>query len=150
MPTYCFGDMWTAYDDSQLFLVTTNSVVTDGKLVMGAGIALQAQQRFPGIERAFGQAIGSREVYGLLVSPQWPERKLGAFQTKRHWREKATVAVIQNSVHCLLVWLREHPGVRVDLAYPGIGHGGLAVEDVEPVISGLPGDVRVWRYSKEG
>ena len=34
------GDMWSAYDGADLFLVTTNSVVThDGKLVMGAGIA---------------------------------------------------------------------------------------------------------------
>lgn len=51
------GDMWSAYDGADLFLVTTNGVVTrDGKLVMGAGIARQARDRFPGLDEALGKA----------------------------------------------------------------------------------------------
>ncbi len=42
------GDMWSVYDQADLFLVTTNGVVTRyGKLVMGAGIARQTKERFP-------------------------------------------------------------------------------------------------------
>ncbi len=78
------GDMWSAFDQVDLFLVTTSHVVTkDGKLVMGAGIAKQARDRFPGLDAALGQAALPTGIpYGLLVSSHWPEAKLGAFQTK--------------------------------------------------------------------
>jgi hypothetical protein len=43
------GNMWSAYPQADLFLITTNSTLkNDGCLVMGKGIALEAAQRFPG------------------------------------------------------------------------------------------------------
>ena len=91
MPIYKTGDMWSAFEEVDLFLITTNSTLTrNGALVMGAGIAKQAKQRFPGIEKAFGTAVqsncGNFGEYNLLVSPRWPTAKLGAFQTKMDWK----------------------------------------------------------------
>jgi len=85
---YKVGDMWSAWEISDLFLITTNgSFSTSGKLVMGRGIARQARDRFPGLDRALAKTLrtpGRR--YGLLVSPRWPEAKLGLFQVKlRYW-----------------------------------------------------------------
>ena len=82
------GDMWSVFDQADLFLVTTNHVVMgDGKLVMGAGIAKQARDRFPGLDAALGQAaLATGTPYGLLISPRWPKAKLGAFQTKGEWK----------------------------------------------------------------
>ena len=40
MPIFKTGNMWTAFDETALFLLTTNSTVKrNGALVMGRGIA---------------------------------------------------------------------------------------------------------------
>jgi len=52
------GDMWTAYKDSDLFLITTNSFVRkDGELVMGRGIAQQAKRLYPMVPKIAGEWI---------------------------------------------------------------------------------------------
>lgn len=47
MPTFRFGDMWTAFEQADLFLITTNSFLrkSDASLVMGAGIAWEAREQ---------------------------------------------------------------------------------------------------------
>jgi len=58
MPQFEIGDMWGAYATADLFLITTNATITArGTLVMGRGIARQAQDRFPGLAEALGQHI---------------------------------------------------------------------------------------------
>jgi len=43
-----YGNMWTAWEQSDLFLITTNACVKpDERLVMGAGIAKQAVEKLP-------------------------------------------------------------------------------------------------------
>jgi hypothetical protein len=43
MPTFKIGDMWSAYDNIDLFLITTNvTIKRNGALVMSRGIARQA------------------------------------------------------------------------------------------------------------
>lgn len=144
------GDMWSAYDGADLFLVTTNGVVThDGKLVMGAGIARQARNRFPGLDEALGKAaLEAGAPYGLLVSPRWPKAKLGAFQTKGEWKEGASPALISASTHMLLEWCKEHPTAQVHLNMPGVGLGGLPLEVVLPILEPLPDSVNVWEYAR--
>lgn len=146
------GDMWTAYDKSSLFCITTNSTM-DGRpgetqaLVMGAGIARQAKERFPGIETAFGAAILATQSarYGLLVSPSWPVGKLAAFQTKILFSAPAELDLIIQSAEMLAAWCVEHPGQRVDLNAPGVGYGKLPWHDVMGAIGPiLPTQVNVW------
>lgn len=149
MPTYRKGDMWSVYEDADLFLITTNSAVTkEGVLVMGRGIALQANQRFPGLARALGQQIlktcGSLGTYGVLISSRWPEAKLGAFQVKIDPKQSASLALIQKSTTALCAWCKEHPQASVHLNFPGIGYGGLLREEVLPIVEQLPETVCVW------
>lgn len=48
MPRFCQGDMWSVYDDADLFLITTNSTLKkNGALAMGRGIAQQARAASP-------------------------------------------------------------------------------------------------------
>jgi hypothetical protein len=144
------GDMWSAYDQADLFLVTTNHVVTrDDKLVMGAGIARQALDRFPDLDKALGKAVlGAGTPYGLLVSPRWPEAKLGAFQTKTNWKEGSSPALITFSTGKLLEWCKAHPTAQVHLNMPGVGLGGLPREVVLPILEPLPDTVTVWEFKK--
>jgi hypothetical protein len=144
------GDMWSVYDQADLFLVTTNGVVSkDDKLVMGAGIAKQARDRFPGLDKALGKAVLTTGLpYGLLVSHRWPKAKLGAFQTKDCWTEGASPALIDLSTHNLLEWCKEHPTAQVHLNMPGVGLGGLPRELVLPILEPLPDTVTVWELPK--
>ena len=144
------GDMWSVYDRADLFLVTTNGVVTkDGRLVMGAGIAKQACDRFPGLDEALGKAaLAAGAPYGLLVSPRWPKAKLGVSQTKGEWKAGASPALIDLGTHMLLEWCEEHPTAQVHLNMPGVGLGGLPRELVLPILKPLPDTVTVWEFKK--
>lgn len=143
------GDMWDVFGQADLFLITTNGVVNGGRLVMGAGVARQARDRFPGLDAALGRAAAAAgSSYGLLVSPRWPAARLGAFQTKGHWREGLSPALIGLAARKLLAWCREHPDARVHLNLPGVGCGGLDRSAVLPLLEPLPDTVTVWSWRK--
>ena len=169
---YEVGDMWSAWEESDLFLITTNgSFTASGKLVMGRGIARQARDRFPGLDaalaktlrvpsRRYGLPCGmnprsdcglcSRGIpQGLLVSPRWPEAKLGLFQVKLRYWEDADLELIRLSTEMLLAWLKEHPDQRVDLNFPGIGCGKLSLDVVRPIIEVPPSSVHIWQKGVE-
>jgi len=144
-----FGDMWTAWDRADLFLITTNSYLkSPGVLVMGRGVARQARDRFPGLDKTLGMHIDHLGCYGLLISPLWPERKLGLFQVKGHFSHPADLDLITKSTRELVDWCLAHPSAEVHLNFPGIGNGQLKAEEVMPVITALPDSVHVWRYKR--
>ena len=156
MPQFKTGNMWAAYTAADLFLITTNSTLKKSShaLVMGRGIAQQARDRSPGLAEALGQHIlktcGSLGEYSLLISPRWPVAKLGAFQVKRHYRQAASLELIQRSTAALRAWCTEHPDAIVHLNYPGIGNGRLRREDVLPIVMQLPDQVTIWEYPLPG
>lgn len=148
------GDMWSVYDEADVFLVTTNAVLTrDYRLVMGGGIAKEALERYPGLDWLWGYRLYSRywqvyerqqlPIYGVL----WPinGEKLAAFQTKRHWREKADLDIITNAAWRLRLVAERYPDKRFHLNFPGIGLGGLRPEEVQPTLAMLPDNVVVWK-----
>ena len=151
MPTFQKGDMWSVYPEADLFLITTNSTLKPGNiLVMGRGIAKQARERFPGLNKALGQQIaqtcGRGGQYGLLISPRWPGAKIGAFQTKTDVRQPASLFLIQRSTTALKQWAEEHPQAQIHLNFPGIGYGGLLREKVLPIVHQPPDNVTIWEY----
>ncbi len=151
MPQFRTGDMWSMYDDVDLFLLTTNSaIISKGSLVMGRGIARQARDRFPGLDAALGKRIknvcGNQGQYGLLISPRWPKAKLGAFQVKQHYSRPASLELIRQSTTALCAWCAEHPNAHIALNFPGIGNGRLRREDVLPIVMQLSGQVAIWEY----
>ncbi len=147
MPTYEFGDMWSAWDDADLFLITTNATIkNNGALVMGRGIAKEARDRFPGLDFALGRAVLERgSHYYLLISPSWPAKKLGLFQVKCDFARPADMKLIQLSATALHKWCAVHPFAQVHLNYPGIGNGHLLIDQVAPLLAELPSNVHIWR-----
>jgi hypothetical protein len=155
MPQFRTGDMWSSYDEADLFLITTNATITTrGALVMGRGIAWQAKGRFPGLDAALGRQVqalcGNQGIYGLLVSPRWPAAKLGAFQVKQHYSQPASLELIRHSTAALCAWCAEHPDAQVALNFPGIGNGRLRRADVLPIVTQLPEQVTIWEYPPPG
>jgi len=136
-----------------LLLFTGNSVVNDGRLVMGAGVAKEIRTICPSAPRVLGSQVMNLNAigvqYGVLIYEHDAlyinGTRIGAFQTKIDWRNPSTLALIGYSTQSLLDHLNHYPGTtRVDMNYPGIGLGGLRMEDVAPIISILPDIVHVW------
>jgi hypothetical protein len=140
------GNMFDALPQTDLFLFTANSTVNAGKLVMGAGFALQVKERWPGIDLAIGKMIEDKKNFGLMISANWPTKKVGAFQTKTHWKLSSSKDVVKNSTAMLKKWAAEtHPESRVDLNFPAIGLGGMPYNDVLEIVSELPQNVNLWK-----
>lgn len=145
------GDMWSSYDEADLFLVTTNSTLrSDGALVMGRGIALEATRRFPNLQARAGAAIARAGAvsgfYGVLqpYPAHRAEHKLGLFQVKYHWRDKAGLDLIERSAEMLCQLVEETGLQNVHLNFPGIGNGHLPLHQVLPIVEQLPDAVTVW------
>lgn len=142
------GDMWSVWREAGLFLITANATLVNGRLVMGAGIAKEAATRWPTLPARLGADLGGwlpkNGEYNLLISFDWPDAKLGLFQTKVNWQQPSSVGLIGRSVEALCWWASHHPDTAIHLNYPGIGNGGLTPAQVEPLIKILPDNVHVW------
>jgi hypothetical protein len=147
------GNMWDAWDAANLFLFTANGVVDKkDRLVMGGGIALQTRNRFPEVDHAIGRYLRAHSEpqedgiyrFGLLVSPTYPSAKLGAFQSKLHYRNPSTMNIINYSISKLREWCSKNPEAQVHLNWPGVGLGGLTHRQTLLSLYTLPDTVHVW------
>ncbi|ADR37737.1 hypothetical protein Ocepr_2289 (plasmid) [Oceanithermus profundus DSM 14977] len=143
-------------DAPDLRLFTANGVVKrNGELVMGAGAAKMAKQLDPTAPAVFGRlareegAYDERYgayVYGLLVDR---ELGLGAFQTKFHYRGRASIDLIALAAQKLAVFTSRNPGLRIGVNFPGVGLGRLDRMSVQAVLEEFWWDlpIEVWRFS---
>lgn len=169
-PNEIFLGMKMPETTRNLVLTTTNATInTDtGGLVMGRGHAKQVRDRYRAVDKKLAHAIrksviervatvgegdisirlGERYVlygdYYLIVSSHWPRVKLGAFQVKRSFSERADLDLISKSTMKLLEFIKANDVQRVDLPFPGIGNGKLSEAQVAPILEILPDNVRVW------
>lgn len=145
MPVFRTGNMWDVFDEVDHFVITTNAIIkANGAVVMGAGIAKQVRDRFPGIDVEIGQAIQEHKsggFYGCIIG-----KKLGVFQVKYHFKHRALPELISNSARMLADHARAHPERTYALNYPGIGNGKITVREVEPYLRQLPDNVQIWTY----
>ncbi len=148
---YTTGDLLR--DDSEALVNTVNCVG-----FMGRGIALQFRKAWPQNFRAYEAACRRDEVRpgrmfvfetGLLTPPRF----LINFPTKRHWRAKSRIEVIDAGLEALVEEIRLR-GIR-SIALPplGAGLGGLPWPQVrgriEAALAGLE-QVRIRVYEPTG
>lgn len=125
------ADLWTYPADFRV--VTTNGVITPRGLVMGAGVALQAKQRFPGLPVKLARLVLQ---HGNRVFVCHAERVI-SFPTKRHWREPSCLDLIRQSAEQLVQVVDRFAIATVALPPPGCGNGGLNWPVVRPILSRL-------------
>jgi len=132
------GNIWTAHHNGFWIAIGTNGFIKkDGTNVMGAGVALQAKDRFPGISKRVGEAI---KVYGNHVYPI-TELHIVTFPTKHNWFQKADLTLIARSAVELNAIPAEMFGNRtVYIPRVGCGNGGLDWAHVQPILSKLLDD----------
>jgi O-acetyl-ADP-ribose deacetylase (regulator of RNase III) len=151
MLTFTGGNLLEA--DVEALVNTVNTVG-----VMGKGIALQFKQAFPSNYVAYRDACkaGAVEVgqifvhdIGQLSNPRY----ILNFPTKQHWRSRSRVVDIETGLANLQGKLRELEIGSVAIPPLGCGNGGLAWDDVRPMIVEALGDVddvQVLVFSPEG
>lgn len=147
------ADLWNSEDD--IILVTTNSTIKkNGEVVMGGGAALEMKNKFPNFPKILGYEIKKNYVsggeYGVLVF--FPDenlsknKRLGAFQVKYNWWEKASLPLINYSTNLLYKAMTENfKDMTCSLNFPGIGNGKLDFEDVYYVVQRLPDNVTIYK-----
>lgn len=143
------GNMLEHLDECELAFITTNAMVKkDGSLVMGRGIAQQARDMFPGIDKSFGKRITDcgfhQKAYHIISQDDYP--KIYAFQVKYSWWEEADLDLIKKSTEMLGETACKNMDKQFFLNFPGVGNGKLKIEDVRPIIEQLPDNVTVWSF----
>jgi macro domain-containing protein len=137
-----FGDLWDAAGDARV--ITTNGTIrSDGRAVMGRGVARQATVRYVGLAKVLGRHLREvgNHVTVLLEAGETADRMpIVSFPVKEHWKDQANFALIARSAE-ELVALTEARGWRtVVLPRPGCGNGRLTWAEVAPVVTALLDD----------
>lgn len=140
-----FWEVWINYDF--VCIPTNGCVKKDGCAVMGAGLAKEARERWPGIDLALGTNI---KVFGIGVTAiHWleigaKEIDIYAFPTKYHWKEKSSLELIEKSAKELVEKVEGFivdGGWKVLLPRPGTGYGRLSWEkEVKPILAPILDD----------
>jgi O-acetyl-ADP-ribose deacetylase (regulator of RNase III) len=129
------GDLWKYPAHYRAFL--TNGIVTkDGLLVMGAGVALQAKQRFPGLPAALGRLVKLHGNRPFVMEAEC----LISFPTKHNWREKSDIELIRRSAVKVVGLVDRMRARSVAMPRPGCGLGNLDWDDVKKVLSPILDD----------
>ena len=128
-----FGNIWE--QDCDWLCITTNGVVKkDGRAVMGAGIALQAKQRYSNIDKILAEKIRER---GNVVSSLLKDGKkwIISFPTKNDWRNQSDIELIkQSAIDIKKHFDRMKNKPKVLIPRPGCSNGGLDWKDVKVVL----------------
>lgn len=137
-------DMW--HYKAEAKCITTNGCVgVGGLLIMGAGIALEARDKFPGLSKVLGGLV---EEFGNRVFPLdtsgvvAPGYTLVSFPTKYDWYHAACPKLVRSSAEQLAELITLRGWKSCLLPAPGCKNGKLSWRDVEPildkVLGGLP------------
>jgi O-acetyl-ADP-ribose deacetylase (regulator of RNase III) len=111
-----------------LLIIPTNSTLKkDGSLVMGAGVAKQANQRYRGVaQKAGGAIVSKRKQWGeynfFVVSVNMG--RVGLLQTKINWKDPSPPELVKRSLQALAKHMRSNTET-VAMPVVGAGLGGL-------------------------
>lgn len=140
------GNLWEYEADFRC--ITTNGFIkTNGAAVMGRGCALEATQKYPGIDEVLGFLLKEHgnHVHELSwfdpqPSTQQQARGLLSFPVKHNWRDKADPDLIRRSASELRKFIDDYDrnfdavNTVVVVPRPGCGNGQLRWEDVKPIL----------------
>ena len=119
-----YGDLYNS--DTKYKCFTANSIINkDGALVMGKGNALSVKNKYPDIDKRFGNQIENKSLFGCRLDK---DTNIIAFQTKVDWKENSYLDIIKYSVSKLNVFAKYIINTDdniIGLPFPGINNGNL-------------------------
>ena len=128
--TYVSGDI--TRNRAELLVNTVNTVG-----VMGKGVALAFKTAWgDAVMRPYRQACqsGALRPGGCLLFPLPDGRRWAALATKADWRHPSQISWVETGLRELARLARQANIHTIALPPPGCGNGGLAWEDVHPLV----------------
>jgi hypothetical protein len=126
-----FADLWDLHAAGAVVAVTTNGLVMrSGRAALGRGCARQAGQRHPWLAAALGAALarGGNHVAHL-------GERIASFPVEHDPLQRPDPALIARSARELAALADAEGWSEVVLPRPGCGGGGLAWEEVRPLLA---------------
>jgi hypothetical protein len=157
MNTIYVNDIWELSNTYYIVIPTNIGWKSNGKNVMGAGLAKEATIRFPVLAEWYGTLCRhfreSTPVSFLQPLILFPTKDLNRNSPWLSWKNKSTLGRIEKSAKELNLWIRSlgDGGLERRVAMPpvGCGNGKLNFNDVRPILekhlNDLPVDL-VFRY----
>lgn len=135
-----WGNLWDVREVREvpcsLRVITTNGATRrDGAAIMGRGCALEAKQRFPGIDLKLGRLIREHGNRVMRLAKLADGSELASFPVKHHWKEEADPVLIRRSARQLVALANKFGYTNVLIPRPGTGNGKLSWEQVRPILS---------------
>lgn len=135
------GDIWSVDRTANAICIPINTQLkSDGCLVMGAGLALDAAKRFPELPKAFGQAMrqhltsrGQPDIVLFQHRECWPQWVVG-FPTKTDWRMPSDPVLIRHMAMSLKLEAECRKWCGVLLPRMGCGLGQLQWRQVARIL----------------
>ena len=130
------GDIWDFHRQENWIVIPVNGAVkNNGEAVMGAGLALQAAQRFPELPKELGSWITDS---GTNVYWHGYKTYIITFPTKhRNWRADSCLGLIEESAWSLKRW-NDSAQLPISVYLPRLGcgerTGRLQWSDVKPIL----------------
>lgn len=122
------GDL---FEQEGWIAITTNGVVKrDHRLVMGAGIAKYARDKWRDIDLLFGKYVKEN---GNIPCPL-EYIKVISFPTKHHYKENSSIELIKSSALWIKKWADKKSIDKIYLSRVGCGMGNLNWDHVKSVI----------------
>ena len=134
-------NIWSAFQTpNNIVVVTTNQEVNSkGELVMGAGIALEAKHRVPGLAKDMGELANFNKMYSYKQFDKWG---IACLQTKLHWKNPTPIKLLCGSIDVFNEWVLKNKATQFHCPLFGCSNGGLNWErDVLPMVTKLPDNV---------
>lgn len=140
MITYLKGDIFSS--PAQVLVNTVNTVG-----VMGKGLALEFKRRYPDMFKKYQSFCDQKKFdIGNLFLWKGEDKWVLLFPTKKHWRNKSKIEYIEKG---LQKFVNNFPRLGIEsIAFPrlGCGNGGLAWDDVKPVMEKYLGSLPIKVY----
>lgn len=134
-------DLWANTLRCSAICITTNGTIkSNGRGVMGRGVAAQALKRYPRLDLRLGRHLQAHgDHVGVLIEEL--TLVLVAFPVKYQWHEAADLDLIRQSAEELaaLATIRGWRG-PILLPRPGCGNGQRTWEEVRPIIAPILDD----------
>lgn len=133
------GNFWEVAPEYDILTVTTNGVVkSNGRLVMGAGIAKEFRDMFVDIDLTFGKFVLK---YGNIPCiTKWGEQYLMSFPTKDNWKDYSKIELIEKSADLIKTTVDKMEDevnccLTVLMTRAGCGNGGLTWSVVREILA---------------
>jgi hypothetical protein len=123
------GDIWEQAGQGMIAITTNGSLTKDGRAIFGRGVARQAVQRFPGIAEKLGTLLSLRgsHVYFLGCG-------IISFPVEETAWSLPDLRIIARSAQEIRALADAEGWPRIIVPRPGCGGGGLAWQDVKPIV----------------